>query len=139
MVCCPSDGIGSSGRICKLSIERVVTERGRDEAIIVFSSDIMLDSEDYEHYQTVKVALKKHTGYKLPVTAIRYENGVAGVYVLRGSMVKYRQVEILYAGDGYVIVTGNVVSDVEGISSLSRYDRVIVRGQNLFDGKVIIV
>lgn len=131
--------LGSSGRICKLSIERVVTERGRDEAIIVFSSDIMLDSEDYEHYQTVKVALKKHTGYKLPVTAIRYENGVAGVYVLRGSMVKYRQVEILYAGDGYVIVTGNVVSDVEGISSLSRYDRVIVRGQNLFDGKVIIV
>ncbi len=130
--------LGSSGRVYRMSVERVVTERGRDEAVIVFSSNIMLESEDYEHYQNVKVILKEHRGYKLPVTAIRYENGVPGVYVLRGSMVKYRQVEILTAGDGYVIVTGNVVSSVEGIASLSRYDRVIVRGQNLFDGKVIV-
>ena len=130
--------LGNSGRIYKMAVERVVTERGRDEAVIVFSSDIMLNSEDYEHYQNVKVVVKEHRGYKLPVTAIRYENGVSGVYVLRGSVVKYRQVDILTAGDGYVIVTGNAVPSVEGISSLSRYDRVIVRGQNLFDGKVIV-
>lgn len=130
--------LGSSGRTYKMSIDRVITERESDEAVIVFSSDTMLDGEDFEHYQNVRVVLKKHKGYKLPITSVRYENGVCGVYVLRGSLVKFRQVEILTAGDGYVIVTGNVTDQAEGISVLSKYDRVIVRGQNLFDGKVII-
>ena len=121
-----------------MSVERVITERESDEAVIIFSSDTMLDREDYEHYQSVKVVLKNHKGYKLPITAVRYENGVCGVYVLRGSLVKFRQVEILAAGDGYVIVTGDIAEVAEGISALSKYDRVIVRGQNLFDGKVII-
>ena len=40
--------------------------------------------------------------------------------------------------DGYVIVTGDLAETAEGISPLSKYDRVIVRGQNLFDGKVIV-
>ncbi|MBE6608686.1 MAG: hypothetical protein E7633_09050 [Ruminococcaceae bacterium] len=130
--------LGSSGRICKMTVDRVVTERGYDEAVVVFYSDMMLELDDYEHYQDVKVILKEHKGYKLPITAVRYENGLPGVYVLRGSMVKYRLVEILSSGDGYVIVSGNVVPPEEGMSSLSRYDRVIVRGQNLFDGKVIV-
>ena len=88
--------------------------------------------------KNVKVVLKNHKGYKLPITAVRYDNGVCGVYVLRGSLVKFRQVEILLAGDGYVIVTGDLAETAEGISPLSKYDRVIVRGQNLFDGKVIV-
>ncbi len=130
--------LGSSGGTYKMAVERVITERESDEAVIIFSSDTMLDREDYEHYQSVKVVLKNHKGYKLPITAVRYENGVCGVYVLRGSLVKFRQVEILAAGDGYVIVTGDIAEVAEGISALSKYDRVIVRGQNLFDGKVII-
>jgi len=84
------------------------------------------------------VLLREKVLEHLPITAVRYENGLPGVYVLRGSMVKYRLVEILSSGDGYVIVSGNVVPPEEGMSSLSRYDRVIVRGQNLFDGKVIV-
>ena len=130
--------LGNSGKTYKMSVNRVVTERESDKAVIIFSSDTMLDSEDYEHYQSVKVVLKNHKGYKLPITAVRYEDGVCGVYVLRGSIVKYRQVEILLAGDGYVIVTGDIAEPKEGISALGRYDRVIVRGQNLFDGKVIV-
>ncbi|MBQ1225771.1 MAG: hypothetical protein IIX75_01635 [Clostridia bacterium] len=130
--------LGNSGRTYKMSVQRVITERESDKAVIVFSSDKMLESEDYEHYQNVKVVLKNHKGYKLPITAVRYENGVCGVYVLRGSLVKFRRVEILLAGDGYVIVTGESIKESEGISPLSKYDRVIVRGQNLFDGKVIV-
>ena len=130
--------LGSSGRTYKMTVQRVITERESNESVIVFSSDKMLDIEDYEHYQNVKVVLKTHKGYKLPITAVRYENGVCGVYVLRGSLVKFRQIEILLALDGYVIVSGNVTDKAEGISPLSRYDRVIVRGQNLFDGKVIV-
>ena len=130
--------LGSSGKTYKMSVQRVITERESDEAVIVFSSDTMLESEDYEHYQDVKVFLKTHKGYKLPITAVRYENGVCGVYVLRGSVVKFRRVEILLAGDGYVIVAGDVTQETGEISPLSKYDRVIVRGQNLFDGKVII-
>lgn len=130
--------LGSSGKIYRLTVDRVVSEKGRDEAVVIFSSNLMLECDDYAHFQTVSVALSSTEGYKIPISAVRYENGISGVYVLRGSLVRYRQIEIIGSGDGYVIVATSVSSVAEGLSALNRYDRIIVRGQNLYDRKVII-
>ncbi len=130
--------LGSSGKTYRLTVDRVISEKGRDEAVIIFSSSLMLDCNDYAHFQTVSVTLSSTEGYKIPISAIRYENGVSGVYVLRGSLVRYRQVDIIGGGDGYVIVATSVSSVADGLSALNRYDRIIVRGQNLYDRKVII-
>ncbi len=129
--------LGSSGKIYKMSVERVVSERTSDDAIIIFSSDRMISKDDYEHFQNVDIIFGENSGYKIPITAVKYENGVCGVYVLRGSLVKFRQIEIIASGDGYVIASEKGLNPVEGITALNRYDRVIVRGQNLYDGKVI--
>lgn len=128
----------SSGKVCKMTVDRVVSERDRDEAVIILKSSLMLECDDYAHFQTVKVALGSSEGYKIPTGAVRYENGVSGVYVLRGSIVRFRQIEIVGAFDGYVIVSPTVSEVGEGLTALNRYDRVIVRGHNLYDKKVII-
>lgn len=128
----------SSGKTCRMTVDRVVSERDRDEAVIIFKSSLMLECDDYAHFQTVKISLGKVEGYKIPTGAVRYENGVAGVYVLRGSLVRYRQVEIVGAFDGYVVVSPTVPEVKEGLTALNRYDRIIVRGHNLYDKKVII-
>lgn len=130
--------LGSSDKVCTLTAERVVSERGRKEAVVVFKSSLMLECDDYSHFQTVSVALNTLSGYRIPTGAVRYENGVSGVYVLRGSIVRYRQIEIIGAGDGYVIASQSVSEVAEGFSALNRYDRVIVRGHDLYDRKVII-
>lgn len=130
--------LGKSEKTYRLTVERVVSERDDDRAVIIFSSSIMLECEDYSHFQTVKVSLKTTEGFKIPITAVRYENGVSGVYVLRGSVVHFRQIDIIGGGDGYVVAATKVSETIEGISVLNRYDRIIVRGQNLYDKKVII-
>lgn len=130
--------LGRSGNTHSLTVQRVLIDRQGEDAIVILSSSRMMDCEDYSHFQKVTVQLGSEKGYKIPVGAVRYENGVSGVYVLRGSKVIYRQIDIVGAGDGYVIAATNVSSPVEGLSSLNRYDRVIVRGHDLYNGKVIV-
>ncbi len=130
--------LGASGNTYTLTVERVVTERDSDKAVVIFSSSLMLDSDDYAHFQTVKVAVSSVNGYKIPISAVRYVNGVSGVYVLRGSMVRFRQIDIVGSGEGFIVAATSVSQVAEGVSVLNRYDRIIVRGHNLYDRKVIV-
>ncbi len=61
-----------------------------------------------------------------------------GVYVLYGSEMNFKQISILYAEDDYVICDTNPDSDVlfNG-ETVSLYDKVIVEGEGMYDGKVI--
>ncbi len=66
------------------------------------------------------------------------EKKVQGVYVLYGSEMNFKQISILYAEDDYVICDTNPDSDVlfNG-ETVSLYDKVIVEGEGMYDGKVI--
>ena len=63
---------------------------------------------------------------------------VQGVYVLYGSEVQFKQISILYSTKDYVICDP---SPQEGTlfngETVSMYDKVIVKGDDLYDGKVI--
>ena len=67
-----------------------------------------------------------------------HKEKVQGVYVLYGSEVQFKQVSILYADEDYVICD---TEPPEGIlfngETISLYDKVIVKGDDLYDGKVI--
>ena len=61
-------------------------------------------------------------------------NGATGVYVMQGSTVKFKPVNILYTGDNYVICEKNETGDT---GKLRLYDEVIEKGKDLYDGKFI--
>ena len=63
---------------------------------------------------------------------------VQGVYVLYGSEVQFKQVAILYSTKDYVICDTSPEDKVlfNG-ETISLYDKVIVKGDDLYDGKVI--
>ncbi len=63
---------------------------------------------------------------------------VQGVYVLYGSEVQFKQVSLLYADDDYVIC--DEAPDSEKLfngETISLYDKIIVEGDNLYDGKIV--
>ena len=66
------------------------------------------------------------------------EKKVQGVYVLYGSEVQFKQISILHSDKDYVICD---TSPADGIlfngETVSLYDKVIVKGDDLYDGKVI--
>ena len=55
-----------------------------------------------------------------------------GVYVVSGMQAKFVEIEIVYSNDNYMICKRN---DADG--SLKLYDRVVVKGRNLYDGKIV--
>ena len=60
------------------------------------------------------------------------------MYVLYGSEVQFKQISILYSTKDYVICDTspkeNVLFNGE---TISLYDKVIVKGDDLYDGKVV--
>ena len=69
----------------------------------------------------------------MPTSARRVVDSKLGVYVLTGMQVKFVEVKVLFTDGDYMICEkqtsdGNV---------LRLYDEVIVKGKNLYDGKII--
>ena len=77
---------------------------------------------------------------------VENDNGLTGVYVLAGKRVVFKPINILYHADNHVMAVAAVYYNKDGeidkektpdLPRLAAYDRVIVKGKNLNDGKVI--
>ena len=64
---------------------------------------------------------------------------VQGVYVVYGAELVFKQVSIAYAGEDFVICNEQPESGVllNG-TTVSLYDKVVIEGGDLFDGKIIM-
>lgn len=94
--------------------------------------------------ETATIAVKKYSGYKISNDAIsENENGIMGVYVIVGNIMKFAPVDIKYYSEDYVIADGLVLLKNEEDKSegyyhkLKQYDKIIVKGINLEDGNIV--
>lgn len=115
-----------------MTMYRILSEVGSDTAVLIFKTDILPQNFRYLRHQTVQIVQQSYTGYRVPVSALRVENGKAGVYTLQGSKVVFKTVDPLYEYDGYVIV-----SEQSDPSQLGKNDFIITKGTDLYDGKII--
>jgi len=61
-----------------------------------------------------------------------------GVYILVGSTVDFRYIDVIGEFDGYYLVAPrDIENDPEYYTKLGLYDNVIVSGKDLFVGKMI--
>lgn len=79
------------------------------------------------------VVKKEYSGLKIPKSALRVVNSKRGVYVLTGMQVKFVEVNVIYSDDDYMICE----KQTEDEKVLRLYDEVIVKGKNLYDGKIV--
>ena len=124
-------------------------------ALVILRCDYMDDGILEARQEPIEIGMGTYTGLRVSKRAIhddfvtkttyddndnphKEEKKVQGVYVLYGSEVQFKQISILYAYEDYVICDP---SPEEGIlfngSTISLYDKVIVKGDDLYDGKVI--
>lgn len=84
--------------------------------------------------ENAELIINKYKGLKVKPSAIRVnKKGEKGVYVKTGNIIKFKKVDIIYAGKKYVIVDNK-----EGKSDyIKLYDNVVVEGTELYDRKVI--
>ncbi len=101
--------------------------------------------------EKMSITIDEYEGFRINSTALlQNEDGIDGVYVLSGNVAKFTPLNILFYGDGFVIAEkytayktdkeGNSVVDEEKTAlyrEIKAYDRVIVKGNNITDGKII--
>lgn len=136
-------------------IDRIYQETPDSSALVIFECDYMDKGLIQAREEPIEVGLGTYTGLRVSkkalyddyVTKTIYDDNnnartekekVQGVYVLYGSEVQFKQVSILYADEDYVICDP---SPDDGIlfngETISMYDQVILKGDDLYDGKVI--
>lgn len=132
-----------------------IQQAGDNRALVILSCDYMDIGFLEAREEPIEIGMGTYTGLRVSrraihddyVTKVTYDENdnahkeqkkVQGVYVLYGSEVQFKQISILYADEDYVICD---TAPPEGIlfngRTVSLYDKVIIKGDDLYDGKVI--
>ncbi|MEF9969523.1 MAG: HlyD family efflux transporter periplasmic adaptor subunit [Ruthenibacterium sp.] len=86
-----------------------------------------------EHAQAT-LTFRNYNGICINKEALRVKDGVKGVYVKYGNLIKFRKIDVLYENDTYLLAPKTYTKDV---NEVKMYDEVILSGKNLADGKTI--
>lgn len=89
----------------------------------------------------VEIRFNEYKGIRIPNEALRAvtlkedntEKTVKCVYILSGNIVRQKFVNVLYTGEDYVIAEANTSAN----GYIRMYDKIITKGEDLSDGKVV--
>lgn len=123
----------------------------QQDGIAVFRCNYMNTPISHLRNETVQIAVTQYSGIRISKEAIHdgyvdVENAegsvtkkeVQGVYVLIGSELKFKEVSILSAGKDFVIIDETPDAGVlYSKSTVEINDEIVVRGEDLYDGKII--
>ena len=113
-----------------------VARLGGNEAgsrLLVLSSDRALQNVTLLRQQSAEIVFTSYSGLRVPKSAVRVENGQTGVYILEGTLAKWKPITILHdTGESYVVTL-----DTSSTNNLWPGDELIINAKNLYDGKVV--
>ena len=126
-----------------------------DKALAIIQCNYMSNALSQIRRDTVEIIVNEYEGLKISKSALHddevtyYEEDaqgndiekkerVQGVYIQHGAELVFKQVNIAYAGSDFIIVNEN---PPEGVllngSTVKLYDKVVIEGGDLFNGKIV--
>ncbi len=119
-----------------LTAQKITPDSDSSSALIVFECDRMPTGFSFERAQSIEIVVDSVTGINVPKSATHKSNGNVYVYILKGSVVFERRIEVIYEGSDYYTVLDGVEPDESDVY-LQSNDTLILSGQNLFDGRIL--
>ena len=121
-----------------LMMTLVRAEESENGVLLVFSSSSLPSDFAFTRCQPIAVTSAEHAGIRLPLSALRAVDGVSGVYVLSGGVVRYRAVSILKESEDWFLADPDPEGDAPAdLRWLARNDIVITNGRGLYDGRIL--
>lgn len=105
-----------------------VNVSGADTAAVVLRCNVMDEELANMRIEDIEIIFNSVTGFRVPANAVREVDGVKGVYILRSNSVTFREINIVWTSDEYVICKDD---------EIKLYDKIITKGKDLYDGKAI--
>lgn len=127
------------------TVHRIRSDVSTGKSLLIFKCNSMSADLATLRNEHAVIILEEISGYRVDNRAIRSnEDNEMGVYVIKGSVMRFKKLEIAYSGDDYSIVTTPFLrNDDEKMKKVSKadyigvFDEYIVNGQDLYDGKII--
>ncbi len=115
---------------------------------VVFSSMEYVAQTVGMRGESVKIILDSITGFRVPKRAVRVdESGQTGVYRISGTQTEWVAIDVLWEEDDFYLIQQKVEYDEDGkpvvqstfkqASALREGDTVVVRGDTVYQGKVV--
>ena len=116
-----------------VTVKKINVSSDSDNAVIIFTCNEMNNELASMRTGPMTVVKSEYSGLKVPRKALRVVDSVRGVYVVNGMQVNFVPVNIIHSTDSYIICE----KQTENGNILKLYDSVVVKGKNLYDGKII--
>lgn len=110
-----------------------ISERTDKEAVVIFSCDEMNETLSDFRIEKIEIITDEYSGFKISNSSIRTVDGQQGVYIVRGNLMGFRKIKIIFTTDDYSIVTNPDNSS----GYIRLYDKVVTEGVDLYDNKLI--
>lgn len=120
--------------LLKATFHEIKVDKDKNSAIIILSCQTMNGQFATVRSAPLTIVTEEYEGIKINNKSIHYSDGVPGVYVIQGSIVKFKPIEIVYRTESYTLCKKSEDGNNE---SIVLYDEVIEKGKNLYDGKLI--
>ena len=121
-------------------------EQGR--VVVTFRGEYNMAQVTLLRRQSAQLIWRTVAGIRVPNEALRAANTKVdqegnrttaeglGVYCVVGMEARFKPVEVVYSGDGFVLVRSAAASDQESLR-LRPGDEIIISAKDLYDGKVV--
>ena len=110
-----------------------IGDRTEKETVVIFSCDEMNEALSDFRIEKIEIITDEYSGFKISNSSIRTIDGQQGVYIVRGNLMGFRKIKIIYTTDDYSIVT----SPENESGYIKLYDKVVTEGVDLYDNKLI--
>jgi len=108
-----------------------VSQAESGKKVVTVTSSDNIDILSKSRFQQVELIDKVYTGLRVTKDAIKTVDSKTGVFVIKGKILDFQEVEIIYSGEDFVII--KAAED----SVLYDNDDIVISGKNLYDGKVV--
>ncbi len=107
--------------------------KNEKETVVIFSCDVMNENLADFRIEDIEIVTDEFTGFKISNSSIRTLDGEQGVYIVRGNLMGFRKIKVIYTADDYSIVCNPDNSS----DYIKLYDKVVREGVDLYDNKLI--
>ena len=126
------------------------------ESAVVFQCDYIDKNTLSIRNEHIKINISEYRGLSVSKSAVHektlsrtitdeatgqekvVQKAVKGVYVRRGKQLAFREIDIIFSGDDFVICSLDAdKSKLFSENTIKEYDEVVVKGRDLYDGKFV--
>lgn len=114
-----------------VTVYKINRDASTGDTVVVFRCRYMNSELSLIRTQPVSIIVSSSEGLYVPSEALCTADGQkgVGVYVKTGNTINFAAVDVIYTGNGFVVCSYD--------GELRLYDEVVVKGNDLYDGKVV--